>query len=189
MNLKVAAVTAMAIVMSSAAACSGPSAADGSTGRGGSSASASAVAYSACMRSHGVLRYPDPTAEGNLPKGGGEAFGVGASSFQAAQRACQAQLPPTGGSFIQQFQQCVSGGVCPQPLVQRALTEQRTFARCMRSHGVPNFPDPRIGPNGAPYFPASDAGLTRDETHSSGFRSKEETCQRVAGGTVPILMG
>lgn len=192
MTLKQARVAAIALVIVSMAACTAPSSA-GPSDRVGpstvSSAPASGVAYSACMRSHGVARYPDPSSGGNLPKGGAEAFGVSASAFEAAQRACQPVLPATDGSFIQQFQQCVTGGVCPQALVQKALTQQRTFAQCMRTHGVPNFPDPRIGVNGAPYFPASEAGLTRDDTHSSAFRSKEETCQGVAGGTVPVLMG
>ena len=189
MSLKAAAVTAMALMISSAAACTSPSSSGGSSGKVGSSIMASAIAYSACMRSHGVPTYPDPSSGGNLPKGGAEAFGVSASAFQVAQRACQPLLPATGGSFVQQFQQCVSGGVCPQALVQEALIKQRTFAQCMRSHGVPNFPDPRIGPNGAPYFAASEAGLSREYTHSSGFRSKEEQCQSLAGGSVPILTG
>jgi hypothetical protein len=195
MSLKPAAVAAIALVIASMASCTSRSSAgsSGSSDRVGpstlSSAPASGVAYSACMRSHGVARYPDPSSDGHLPKGGAEAFGIGASAFQAAQRACQAVLPATDGSFIQQFQQCVTGGVCPQALVQKALTQQRAFAQCMRSHGVPNFPDPRIGPSGAPYFPASAVGLTRDDTHSSAFRAKEQTCQGVAGGTVPVLMG
>jgi hypothetical protein len=188
MSHKAAAVAAIAFVISSAA-CSSPTSAGGSSGRVGPSTQSSTVAYSACMRSHGVPSYPDPGSGGNLPKGGAEAFGVSASAFQAAQRACQFLLPATGGSFIQQFQQCVSGGVCPQALVQEAMTKQRTFAQCMRSHGVPNFPDPRMGPSGAPYFPASEAGLSREYTHSSGFGSKEEKCQGVAGGSVPVLMG
>jgi hypothetical protein len=189
MALRAATVLAIALMISSATACSSsPSRTAGSSVKAGSSAP-SAIAYSACMRSHAVTSYPDPSSAGNLPKGGAETFGVSASAFEAAQRACQPLLPATGGSFIQQFQQCVSGGLCPPALVQEALTKQRTFARCMRSHGVPNFPDPRIDATGAPYFPASEAGLSRAYTHSSGYRSKEEQCQGVAGDSVPILMG
>jgi hypothetical protein len=185
------AVTALAVALaiSSATACSSSPSAGRQPNGGGSSTSPSAVAYAGCMRSHGVASYPDPTSGGNLPKGGAEAFGVSTTVFAAAQLTCQHLLPATGGSFIAQFQQCVSGGVCPPSLVQEALTTQRAFAQCMRSHGVPNFPDPRIGRNGAPYFPASDAGLSRADTHSAEFRSKEEQCQGVAGGSVPVLMG
>ncbi|HEX3931940.1 MAG TPA: hypothetical protein VHW64_14645 [Nocardioides sp.] len=59
----------------------------------------------------------------------------------------------------------------------------------MRSHGVPNFPDPRIGADGAPYFPASGAGLTHADTHSSQFTSKATECEHVVGASVPVLMG
>jgi hypothetical protein len=54
-----------------AAACSGsPSSAGsgGSTAAGGSAGSPSAVAYSACMRSHGVPNFPDPSSSGQVPK-------------------------------------------------------------------------------------------------------------------------
>jgi hypothetical protein len=50
-----------------AAACGGGSQAGsgGSPTAAGSSNSPSAVAYSACMRSHGVPNYPDPTNGGS----------------------------------------------------------------------------------------------------------------------------
>lgn len=182
----IAATVAVAVLIS---ACSGAGRSSGGAPADSSSRSPSAVAYSACMRSHGVTRYPDPTAKGNLPKGGSEAFGVSAPTFRSAQHSCQSLLPATGDSIIQQYQQCVSAGVCPQALVQEALASQRVFARCMRAHGVPNFPDPKIDPNGAPYFPASEAGLSRALTHSADYRTKEEQCQSAAGGTVPIVMG
>jgi len=45
------------------AGCGGsPSSSGGSPGAGGSTSSPSAVAYSACMRSHGIPNFPDPTA-------------------------------------------------------------------------------------------------------------------------------
>jgi len=141
------------------------------------------------MRSHGVPNYPDPDSHGNLTKAGAQQLGVSTSQFQAAQQACQHLLPSTGGSFDEQFRQCVTAGDCPPALVQQALTKQREFARCMRAHGVPNFPDPKIGPNGTPFFPASQAGLSYQYTHSSAFRSKGDECQREVGGSVPVLLG
>ena len=143
------------------------------------------------MRSHGVPNYPDPDSNGHLTKGGAQQFGVSSSQFQAAQHACQGMLPSTSGSFMQQFQQCVQGGVCPQALVQQALTLMRNLAQCLRSHGVPNWPDPTIGPGGAPFFNASGAGLSHQYTHSAGFTAKVSECQSQVGGStgVPVLMG
>jgi hypothetical protein len=74
-------------------------------------------------------------------------------------------------------------------VVQEALTKQRAFARCMRASGVPNFPDPKTGPNGAPFFPASEAGLSYQYTHSAEFRSKAQACESEVGGSVPVLLG
>jgi hypothetical protein len=82
-----------------AAACASPS----STGPGGSSNAAMAaniqstnsektLAYSRCMRSHGVPNFPDPDSSGSLPA---SAKQIGASNlrFDAAQTACRHLLP------------------------------------------------------------------------------------------------
>jgi len=134
------------------AACSGsPS----STGSAGSAASTSAVRYSHCIRSHGVPNYPDPDpgSGGGIPKGSAQHFGVSSSVFQAAQTACQHLLPATGGSLTaSSLQQCYLAGDCPQALVQHALTAGREFARCMRSHGAPNWPDPTVDSQGRPLY-------------------------------------
>lgn len=151
-----AAVIAAAALALLVAACSdGPSA----TGHGGASntgASAnhrSAVAFSACVRSHGVPNYPDPGSGGTLPKESAQHLGVSNSQYQAAQRACQHLLPATGGLLdASSLQQCYLAGVCPQALVQQALTAGRAFSQCMRSHGAPNWPDPSIDSEGRPLF-------------------------------------
>jgi hypothetical protein len=105
------------------------------------------------MRSHGVPDYPDPDSSGTLPKPDAQAFGVSSSQFSAAQRACQHLLPATGGSLTAStLQQCYLAGACPQALVQHALNAGREFSRCMRSHRVPNWPDPTIDSEGRPVF-------------------------------------
>lgn len=137
----VAAIIAMAVLAMLAAACSGsPS----STGPGGSSnaggsanfeaASSKAVAFSHCMRSHGVPDFPDPTRRGGVPKVTPQQVGVSNSHFQVAQRACAQLLQPT------------------QAQVPQMMTGVLKFARCMRSHGVPDWPDPSIDSNGQPIF-------------------------------------
>ena len=85
---------------------SGGSSSAGGPASAGGSANSKLVAYSQCMRSHGVPNYPDP-ANGALPKGTAQAFGVGNSQFQAAQGACEHLLPATGGSLsATSIQQC-----------------------------------------------------------------------------------
>jgi hypothetical protein len=92
----------------------------------------SAVAYAKCIRSHGVPGFPDPGSNGRFSLG--SSIDPSSPQFQAAQKACQSLLP-TGGSSL--ATQAASGSISPEK--QRQLLQ---FARCMRAHGVPNFPDP-----------------------------------------------
>jgi hypothetical protein len=163
------------------AACGGGTSSigsDGSPSAGASTTTPSAVGYSACMRSHGVPSFPDPDSSGHLPKGDAAQFGVSNTQLEAARGACQRMLPDTNGSFEQQTQDCIATGTCPQALVAQILTLQRGYARCMRSHGVPNFPDPTIDSEGRPVFEVSKAGLSAQYTHSSTFAAKDCDCER-----------
>ena len=110
-----------------AVACSGsPTPASSSSPNPG----AQALAYSKCMRSHGIADYPDPKINGN-----GVSMGVGASgdlnpsnpAFKAASQACRSLQP--------------GGGNPPAQSAQEIATDVK-FATCMRSHGYPSFPDP-----------------------------------------------
>jgi hypothetical protein len=90
------------------------------------------LAFSRCMRSHGVSDFPDPQryVGGNV-KLTIHQLGTRTPHFQAAMNACDHLLP--------------SGGPGPQETAQQLrtrLVDERSFARCMRSHGVIRFPDP-----------------------------------------------
>lgn len=184
------AIIATAALALLAAACSSPS----STNVGGSGSTASptsstsTVAYSQCMRSHGVPSYPDPGSGGALPKTSAQLLGVSSSTYQAAENACHHMLPTSTESLSQQAQQCSLTGDCPSSLVQQMLAGGRIFARCMRSHGVPNWPDPSVDSQGRPFFHVSAAGLTHNETHSQQMTSRANECGRVPG-SLPLPMG
>jgi hypothetical protein len=115
------------------------------------------LAYAQCMRHHGLPNFPDPAAS----QGG---FGIDltgidpeAPVFQAADEACQSLMPtaPPGEA----------GGLDPE-VFQQLLA----YARCMRDHGVPNFPDPGSEPNGSKF----DAGqIYRD---SPTVQAAEQAC-------------
>jgi hypothetical protein len=134
------------------------------------------------MRSHGVPNYPDPSG-GSLPKGDAQAFGVSSSVFSPAQSACQ-HLLPNAGSFQEQASQCELVGDCSPAVVQQMLAIDRKFARCMRSHGVPNWPDPTIGLQGSPEFGLSQVGITHSQTHSAPMSNTITECQRLEGATL-----
>jgi hypothetical protein len=139
-----------------ATACSGSPSSAGSGGSphaGGSATSPSAVAYSACMRSHGTPNFPDPGSNGQVPKADPQLLGVSSSQLRVAQRTCQRLFPTNGGTLsASSLRQCYESGVCPQALVQQARNAGLKFAQCMRSHGVPNWPDPTIDSQGRPLF-------------------------------------
>ena len=105
-----------------AASARGP----GSSGQG---PLAEAEAYSQCMRSHGVSNFPDPVL---TPDGGYGYRTTGidphAAAFQGALQACKS-LPSPWRPSGQQL----------SPAQQQAWL---SWAKCIRAHGVPNFPDP-----------------------------------------------
>jgi hypothetical protein len=76
------------------------------------------------MRSHGVSNFPDP----GQPKDVLTESEVNSPKFQAAQNACVRLAPP------------------PQPESAATHRARRAaalaFARCVRNHGFPSFPDP-----------------------------------------------
>ena len=110
------------------------------------------VAFSRCMRSHGVVRFPDPGSNGMIPKVSLEQLGISSSKFLAAQRGCQ-RLSPSSGQSRQAWD-------------QQVMTALLRFARCVRSHGVTNWPDPLAesdpGQPGTPGFPRSMPGVNQD---------------------------
>jgi hypothetical protein len=83
-----------------------------------------AVEFAQCMRAHGVTNFPDPTTAGPGAKDG---LDPNSPTFQAAQTACRQYAQP--------------GASTPAQSAQREADLLR-FSQCMRSHGVPNFPDP-----------------------------------------------
>ena len=123
-----ASVTAAAIIVAAglvslAAACGGSPAS--------ATQSSSPVAFASCMRSHGVQNWPDPNSRGFFDKTklSPQQLGASTSRVQTAERACQHLLP--------------NGGSGPSPAEAQQIKPQALqYARCVRSHGVPNFPDP-----------------------------------------------
>jgi hypothetical protein len=85
------------------------------------------VRFAGCMRSHRVPNLPDPTTS---PREFKDALTTNSPAFQSAETACQHLLP--GGSLHSQT----------APHSQAHIAAILAFARCMRSHGFPSFPDP-----------------------------------------------
>jgi hypothetical protein len=168
------------LVLALVAACSGTSgpasgvASLGSPGTGaGAGASGSPagtggryqqqLAYSQCMRAHGLADFPDPQiqADGSVTRNievqKGSDLDPGTPRFQAAQKACQSLVPaPQSGQRTQQQAQ--------------AQAQALQYAQCMRAHGVPTFPDPDFS-HGITF---SDNGTY--DPNSPSFQAANQAC-------------
>jgi hypothetical protein len=170
----VLAVTAGLVLLT--AACGGSPSSSGrpsSTGTGsspnagGSASSRSALAFSRCVRSHGVPNFPDPPAffNGKFPGSSPQQLGVSVSRIRAATEACLNLLPPVPG--------------------QASLTAQQQqdylrAAACMRSHGISGFPDPD--------FSNGTVNLTIPssiDASSPQFTQARQICQRLIPPGLP----
>jgi hypothetical protein len=155
-------ITVMATAVLAATACGGsPSSAGsgGSPSTGGPAKSSSGVAYSQCVRAHGVPNFPDPGSNGQIAKRAAVRAlrEVSNSLARAATGAC-AKLNPAGQA---------------NPVL--TAQEQQDYLRaaaCMRSHGFSSFPDPTF-PGGRASLPRIPASI---DTKSRQFIQAEQTC-------------
>jgi hypothetical protein len=93
------------------------------------SAKPSALAYALCMRSHGIPSFPEPNGSGSIQIQKGQSLpDLNSPQVQTAEEACRSLN---------------AAGAGPTPAQQaQQLAAEVKYARCMRSHGVSNFPDP-----------------------------------------------
>ncbi len=141
-------------------------------GCGGSPAShvaqqSPAVAFARCMRSNGVPNWPDPTSSGAFDKSKltSQQLGASTSKVQAAQHACS-HLLPNGGNGPSAAQ------------VQQEKVQALEFSRCVRSHGVPTFPDPDSTGRIPERWPGVDQG-------SPTFEAANRACGKYRPPYVP----
>jgi hypothetical protein len=135
----------------------------------GSYTFAQELALAQCMRGHGVPNFPDPD-----PSGGFNASVLSTidnSQVRAAYGACRHLLPGGGPSFTRLQQEAQQ----EQQEEQKELPVLLKFAQCMRSHGVPNFPDPPLGGQSTP-APSKGAGI---DPNSPQFQAAVNACQHV----------
>ena len=126
----------------------------------------SALAYSECMRSHGIGDFPDPNSQGQiaLSAGPGSDLDPNNPTFQAAQNACQSLMP--------------NGGKPSAAQIAQAKQNALKFSQCMRSHGVKDFPDPTFS-NGGAGIKISAGGQSSDlNPDNPTFQSAQQACAK-----------
>jgi hypothetical protein len=145
-----------------AAACGGGGS---SPALAGQTAYQKALAYSQCMRSHGVPNFPDPDSKGNILTTRADHLTQGAPQFVSANKACEHLDPSTPLTPAQQRQ---------------ATVQALKFVACMRSHGISGFPDPVVNAQGIGFR------IPRGFSPSSPvFQSAQRACQKLMPGGPP----
>jgi hypothetical protein len=149
----------MAGVALPAAGCGGGSPSSATAGR--PTQHGSGLAYTHCMRSHGVPNFPDPNSSGTWPSAQQLGLGPHDPQYRAAIEACQPVLPNLTAA-------------------QHAQAESKAlnFADCMRSHRVTDFPDPVTGSNdGVGWILPGNIDVT-----SPAFQRAAQACKHFVGG-------
>jgi hypothetical protein len=123
------------------------------------------LAYSSCMRSHGVPNFPDPASSGGIPKP------AAVSALQAVSNA-QAQAAET---TCQHF--AAGESLAGQKIQTITTQEQQDYlkaATCMRSHGITTFPEP-VFSNGQVEFPMLQHLV---DLNSPQFKEAYDICKK-----------
>jgi len=114
------------------------------------------------MRTHGVPNMPDPkqpTATSLDQRGtmnGVAGIDPNSSSYQKADKSCS-HLLPNGGQLTPAEQ-------------QKAIANALKFVQCLRTHGIPNMPDPIASGRGiALRVPAADPTQPQFESGPEGM--------------------
>ena len=115
------------------------------------------------MRSHRVPSFPDPNSQGVFPPGQVQRL-KGSALAKAAFAACEDDLPVPARSL---------------PTSQDQADVLR-FAECMRSHGVPDFPEP--GSGSASPSPSLDPTSPQFQRATRDCRSKLPAGTGSSGG-------
>lgn len=122
-----------------------------------------ALSYAECMRLHGVPNFPDPVMSGH-----GMSFNPKADSdspqFASANNSCKHLLPD-------------NGGMPTAAQVAAETTKLLQWARCMRTHGEPNFPDPKIISNSHQF-----GVQLQGNPNSPQFQAAQKACGGAFGG-------
>jgi hypothetical protein len=120
------------------------------------------------MRSHGVPNFPDPDSQGTITITVSASLNPSAPAFQRAVAACH-HLIPSGSE---------AGHTLSQAQQQQMKARVLAFAACMRSHGVPSYPDPKFSNGGVSQGYGAKGGV---DPSSPILQAAQKTCQTNQG--------
>jgi hypothetical protein len=125
------------------------------------------IRFTDCMRSHGVPSIPDPTSNPHAFKEALDPSTERSPAFGTAMTACHHLLP--GGGIHSQ------ATPPPSPAQTAALL---AFARCIRGHGFPRFPDP-----------SSTGDITHEMLATAGINLQQPAVVQAADACTSVTHG
>jgi len=141
-----------------------------------------ALAYARCMRSHAVPDFPDPDSNGDFHLGdsqqGGGPRGSGSNSSSGQQANSVSSQEMTANQVCNHLLDV--GPQMSAAQKQYALTQLVKYARCVRAHGVPNFPDPHTTGGGIGVPSGLGFDLSGIDLHSPQYQTASHACQSLA---------
>jgi len=173
------------------AAGSGGEALDGSSGGAGggggrsqltlaiSGSGSDLLKFAQCMRANGEPNFPDPNGQGMIQFSSSSGVNPQSPQFQAAQQRC-AKYAPRGGKTLTPAQRA------------QFLAKSFAFSACMRSHGVPDFPDPSVSGGAAGFHIRGTPGGALDPSSPIFQRAAKDCAADLpgkAGGLPAIAKG
>jgi hypothetical protein len=128
-----------------------------------------ALAFAQCMRAHGEPSYPDPTSNGGFIINGRTGH-LNGQLMQSANKTCQHLLPKMAPMTAAQ---------------QRTATAQALkYVACMRTHGIPDMPDPTVNAQGIE-FRIGGAQGKGPRPNSPVLHLAMQACQKLLPGGPP----
>jgi hypothetical protein len=122
------------------------------------------LAYTNCMRAHGVLSFPDPNVGGGYPDGYMKKIDPNSPQYLAGTKDCRPLAR--------------AAGMAPWTQAQWAAYDvmMLKISQCMQAHGITNFPDPRGGEKGGFATPAGPIDMS-----SPRYAAAAKTCHGPPG--------
>jgi hypothetical protein len=118
--------------------------------------------FAQCMRSHGVVDFPDPSSNGTILVGGTVSQ---SPQYPAADETCQKLL--------------ANGGVPTAAQQAQGIAQLLKFSVCMRAHGISDYPDPTSNGIRIPVRKGMPSDL---DPNNPRLQSAEKACQHLAPG-------
>jgi len=139
----------------------GSASAQGLTSAQGPKGQEAMLRFAGCMRSRGIAAFPDPGTPAFK-----QAFAAQSPAFRSAYPGCR-RLLPGGGPQSENKEQ--------SPAQIAAIV---AFARCLRGHGFPTFPDP-----------STTGQLTHEMLAAAGINLHQPAVERVADACTGVTHG